>query len=257
MHASGKKTGASAAAEDEDDEDDEDARRGRRADDEDDDSSSVHDPLREHRRKHGLEDVQKFMNKSFPKFATEEWLKKFVRTGVETLDDFTYLVDDDEDDLEDLELSRDEAKQLQHAVREELMRRFLHAVPYPGEPNGHFEKFLGGLLEAGLDEIEDLEDLEDDLEDEEALKALGMTRDEAQTLSVRAEEHEARQVLTLLVTTHQAADGPFPFKAPAVHNKMIEAFVATGIETLEDLLYHGVDTPILGRDGETVTKERY
>ena len=57
--------------------------------------------------------------------------------------------------MEDLALSRDEAKQLQHAVREELMRRFLHAVPYPGEPNGHFEKFRGGLLEAGLDEIED------------------------------------------------------------------------------------------------------
>ena len=82
-----------------------------------------------------------------------------------------------------------------------------------------------------------------------------MTRDEAQTLSVRAEEHEARQVLTR-VTTRQAADGSFPPEAPAVHNKMIEAFVATGIETLEDLLYHGVDTPILGRDGETVTKEQ-
>ena len=89
---------------------------------------------------------------------------------------------------------------------------------------------LDKLYAAGYEEPEDLEDIE-----EEEASELGLTLAEVKILASRAEEHEARELMTTMLVTYRDSDGTNPFKDEEVWRPMVEALVAAGCETLQDV----------------------
>ena len=59
-------------------------------------------------------------------------------------------------------------------------------------------------------------------------------RGEAEGRAIR-HEHEARELMTTMLVTYRDSDGTNPFKDEEVWRPMVEALVAAGCETLQDV----------------------
>jgi hypothetical protein len=169
-------------------------------------------------------------NLGFAKYASREFLDKLDdELAYDSIEDMTYILDDDE--YAEVGMSKEDATTIHEAAQREMLRRFLAAVPVEAgmEPGG-FVKHLDKLYAAGYEEPEDLEDIE-----EEEASELGLTLAEVKILASRAEEHEARELMTTMLVTYRDSDGTNPFKDEEVWRPMVEALVAAGCETLQDV----------------------
>ena len=162
-------------------------------------------------------------NLGFAKYASREFLDKLDdELAYDSIEDMTYILDDDE--YAEVGMSKEDATTIHEAAQREMLRRFLAAVPVEAgmEPGG-FVKHLDKLYAAGYEEPEDLEDIE-----EEEASELGLTLAEVKILASRAEEHEARELMTTMLVTYRDSDGTNPFKDEEVWRPMVEALVAAG-----------------------------
>jgi len=166
----------------------------------------------------------------FGKYASKDYIEKLDdELAYDSIEDMTHLVADD--DYREIDMSFDDAMQIQKLARREMLKRFLASVPLPaGEAPGLFGKHLDALMAAGYDEPDDVADLEED-----EAERMGITLDHVKVLVNYAEEYETRLLLHVILTTLVDANGRTPYAAEAAWRPVVDSLVKAGVRSLTDV----------------------